>query len=64
MEILNSVIRDLERKLKIRGDALLDMGRNLHVIYAHPGSYNLCPNSNCEMVRKILNMTEPENKNG
>lgn len=49
---------DLKEKLKIRGDALLDIGRNLHEIFKHPKNYSKCDNQNCEAVRTIIETTE------
>jgi len=52
----------LERKLDLRGDALWDIGCNLHEIFRHPGVFSSCPNANCLGLRQILNATQANEK--
>jgi hypothetical protein len=57
IRLANAEPGSIENKLRIRGDALWDMGSNMHEVFAHPGAFHICGNQNCKGVRDILNLT-------
>lgn len=58
IDLASMVPGSLENKLKLRGDALWDIGENLHEMFLHPGKFLECNNVNCSGVRRILDLTE------
>lgn len=63
LRLANEIPGSIGYKLKLRGDALWDMGASMHEAFRHPGAFGECQNANCSGVRQILDLTnEPFNQ--